>query len=133
MVIEGFGSGNIGSGLASGIQPFANKTGFRVVVARCDRVTLERMCSQGHACTWGHEVYTHEHRASALAQGHHQRHHNKTTAACRKPSSGMTVADYGCGGCLGSLLEYGMLQALNLRAFQARIVLMHALITRNRK
>ena len=45
----------------------------------------------------------------------------------RKPQAGITVADYGCKGCLGSLLTLGAVQALNLDAFQARIVLMLAL------
>ena len=48
----------------------------------------------------------------------------------RKPQSGVTVADYGCKGCLGTLVELGAVQALNLDAFQARIVLMLALTQR---
>ena len=44
----------------------------------------------------------------------------------RTPANGVTEPSYGCSGCLGVLVKEGVVEALNLNAFRARIVLMLA-------
>eukprot|EP00798_Chlamydomonas_sp_ICE-L_P011263 gene11263-18889_t len=43
------------------------------------------------------------------------------------PLHGITEPAYGGGGALGELMKYGVAQAINLDAYQARIVLLLAL------
>eukprot|EP00798_Chlamydomonas_sp_ICE-L_P001918 gene1918-33331_t len=83
LVIDGLGSGNIGSSFGNKVKKFSEKRQMKFVISST-------------------------------------------------PLDGITDPGYGCGGCLGELMKYGVVQAINLDAFQARIMLMLALAEKPR-